>query len=180
MGLPVRTGLLIAGLAGGLAACGGGPGSPGTAGSEAPAVASPATGVPAPGFRLETPDGQAVDLADRGDQVWLIDFWATWCAPCREEIPMLGELQSAYGPRGFRVLAVSEEDAAVLRDYAAATPLPYTSLVGTAEVFEAYGVLALPMAYLIDRQGRIAESFVGPKPRKVLQGKIESLLAAEG
>jgi peroxiredoxin len=134
------------------------------------------TGSPAPGFTLQTPDGVSVRLSDGAGQVQLIDFWATWCAPCREEIPMLADLQATYGERGFRVLGIAEEEPSVLRDFAAAQPLRYTSLVGTADVFESYGVLSLPTAYLIDREGRIVELLLGPKPRKVLESKIQKLL----
>jgi peroxiredoxin len=167
-------GLLAVGLLALFAHCSGAP-RESAAGAAEQAPAS-GTGQPAPGFTLKTPEGSAVQLADGAGQVQLLDFWATWCAPCREEIPMLGELQATYGPRGFRVLGIAEEEPNVLRDFAASGSMRYTNLVGTSEVFEAYRVLALPTAFLIDRQGRIVESFLGPKPRKVLESKIEKLL----
>ena len=130
----------------------------------------------APEFTLRGLDGQEVRLADSAGQVRLVDFWATWCAPCREEIPMLNELQTQYGARGLRILAISDEEAAVIREFVADKDVRYTNLVGTDEVIEAYGVLGLPAAYLIDGEGRVVDSFLGPKPRRVLVEKIESLL----
>jgi peroxiredoxin len=130
----------------------------------------------APDFTLPTVDGEQVSLAGTDGQVRLIDFWATWCAPCREEVPMLNELQASFGERGFRILAISDEDAEAIREFVAHHGVVYTNLVGTEEVFEAYGVPGLPAAFLLDAEGRVVESFMGPKPRKVLVQKIEALL----
>jgi thiol-disulfide isomerase/thioredoxin len=132
----------------------------------------------APEFSLPGLDGREVRLADFEGSIRLVDFWATWCAPCREEIPMLNELQASYGERGFRILAISEEEADVIREFVEREEVRYLNLVGTAEVAEAYGVLGLPSAYLLDREGRVVETFVGPKPRRVLVERIEALLAA--
>ena len=130
-------------------------------------------------FTLNDLQGDQVQLSDSAGQVRLIDFWATWCAPCREEVPMLNELQASYGPQGFQILAISDEEADVIRDFVKDHEVEYLNLVGTEEVVEAFGVLGLPAAYLVDGEGRVVESFFGPKPRRVLVEKIESLLAAQ-
>ena len=143
----------------------------------APTAAPTAEPEAAPDFALPALDGREVRLADLHGTIRLVDFWATWCAPCREEIPMLNELQASYGERGFRVLAISEEEAEVIREFVEREGVQYLNLVGTAEVVEAYGVLGLPAAYLLDREGRVVETFMGPKPRRVLVDKIEALLA---
>ena len=144
-----------------------------TAGS---ATASDGDAVIAPDFALESLEGEQVRLSDSSGKVRLIDFWATWCAPCREEIPMLNELQASYGERGFQILAIAEEEQDVIRDFVEEYGVEYLNLVGTEDVSEAYGVLGLPAAYLLDGEGRVIETFLGPKPRSVLVKKIEALL----
>jgi thiol-disulfide isomerase/thioredoxin len=131
----------------------------------------------APEFALESLEGEQVRLSDSSGKVRLIDFWATWCAPCREEIPMLNELQASYGERGFQILAIADEEQDVIRDFVEEYGVEYLNLVGTEDVSEAYGVLGLPAAYLVDGEGRVIETFLGPKPRSVLVKKIEALLA---
>jgi thiol-disulfide isomerase/thioredoxin len=134
----------------------------------------------APDFTLETLGGEDVRLADSAGQIRLIDFWATWCAPCREEIPMLNELQAEYGERGFRVLAIAdpEDDLDAVREFVEQHGVEYLNLIGTEAVTEAYEVPGLPTAFLVDREGRIVDSFFGAKPRRVLVKKIEALLEA--
>ena len=130
----------------------------------------------APEFTLNDLSGAPVSLADSAGRVRLIDFWATWCPPCRDEIPMLNELEQSYGSLGLTILAISDESTDVLQEFAASNKMAYTSLVGTERVAMKYGVLGLPTAYLLDQEGRVVESFFGPKPRKVLEGKIRELL----
>jgi len=174
--------LVLVGLTLAAAGCGGDSYSDGarTEASAEPAGDQVGTsdGATAPDFVLPTLDGASVSLGETAGQVRLIDFWATWCVPCREEIPMLNELQATYGDRGFRVLGISDEEAGLIRDFVKENGVEYTNLVGTEEVTEAYGVLGLPAAYLLDREGRVVDSFLGPKPKKVLIEKIETLLEA--
>lgn len=89
---------------------------------------------------------------------------------------MFNELQEAYGEQGFTILAVSDETAEVQRPFADEYAMLYTNLVGTQEMVLDYGVLSLPTAFLIDRDGRIVDHFIGPKPRRVLEKKIRALL----
>jgi peroxiredoxin len=163
-----------------LVACTGG-GAPGGAQAASQARASGGAGgagLAAPEFTLADLDGREVSLSDFAGQVVLLDFWATWCAPCREEIPMLNELHTTFGERGFTILAISDEDAGAIREFVADHAVIYPNLVGTTEVSESYGVLGLPTGYLVDAEGKIVESFMGPKPSKILTSKIEALLEA--
>jgi thiol-disulfide isomerase/thioredoxin len=132
----------------------------------------------APDFTLPRVGGGDVSLAAGKGTVRLVDFWATWCAPCREEIPMLNELQRTYGERGFQILAISSEDAALIEEFVAEQGVEYTNLVGTDELAQEFGAIGLPTAFLIDAEGRVAEVYFGSKPRAVLEEKIEELLAA--
>lgn len=140
------------------------------------AAAEPSGPGMAPEFVLDDVSGNPVRLSDSQGQVRLIDFWATWCAPCREEIPMFKELYQTYHDRGFTILAISDESSNVIKEFVDRHEIGYPNLVGSEQVVTDYGVLALPMAFLIDREGKIVESFVGPKPRKVLEPKIQQLL----
>lgn len=132
----------------------------------------------APEFTLSTPDGKQVSLSDSAGKVRLLDFWATWCAPCREEIPFLNQLQAKYGERGFEVIAISDEAGDVIAEFMAEHDVKYTNLIGNDDVSEAYQVLGLPAAYLLDAEGRVVSTFMGPKPEGLLERKIDDLLAA--
>jgi thiol-disulfide isomerase/thioredoxin len=149
------------------AACGGPAGS-----HDAKAQADAA----APDFELADLGGAKVRLSDSAGSVRLIDFWATWCAPCREEIPMLKELHEEYADAGLTILAISDEEADIVAPFAEEHGITYTNLVDGFEVFSEYGALGLPTAYLVDADGKIVEEYFGPKPREVLERRIRELL----
>lgn len=154
-----------------------------TAADGEPAIAAGDAGSMAPDFTLKDLDGRDVRLADSAGRVRLIDFWATWCAPCREEIPMFKELHRTYGPRGLTILAISKDEggAEVVRPFVDKHGIPYTNLLATDEVDAAFGgVPGLPTTFLVDGQGKIVERLIGPKPRRVLEEKIRRLLGEEG
>ena len=130
----------------------------------------------APDFTVQSLDGGEFRLSETNGKIRLIDFWATWCAPCREEVPMLNQLQADYGDQGLLVLAITDEESEIVRDFVEEHGVEYTNLIGTTEVAEAYGVLGLPAAYLVDAEGRLVKTFLGPKPRRVLVEQIEALL----
>jgi thiol-disulfide isomerase/thioredoxin len=130
----------------------------------------------APDFTLPSLDGEPFRLSETQGKIRLIDFWATWCAPCREEVPMLNELQAEYRDQGLLILAITDEEAGVVRDFVQEHGVEYLNLIGTGEIAEAYGVLGLPAAYLVDAEGQLVKTFLGPKPRRVLVEQIEALL----
>ena len=154
-----------------------------TGGAGAPEPADPNGAVAAPDFVLQDLDGNPVRLSDYDGHVRLVDFWTTWCAPCREEIPMFKELQETYGPDGFTILAIAMDDAGleVIKPFAEKHQLSYLNLVGTKEVEGQFvGVMGYPTAFLIDRNGNIVgKPMFGPKPRKVLEKKIVDLLGED-
>ena len=90
---------------------------------------------------------------------------------------MLNELQLAYGERGFDIIAISPEEASVLEEFMAENPVEYISLIGTEELVHEYKAMGYPTAFLIDGDGYVVDFFFGPKPRSVLEKKIEELLA---
>jgi thiol-disulfide isomerase/thioredoxin len=166
----------------GLAACGMGTRPDGRAPAGATSDGSSGPAREAPDFALRDLGGQLVRLSDFQGQVRLVDFWATWCAPCREEIPVFNELQREYGERGFKLLAIAMDDAPeqVVPVFARRHGISYSVLFGTEEVAEAYGpILGYPTKFLVDRQGRIVGSFIGPVPKSVLAERIRALLAQD-
>ena len=132
----------------------------------------------APAFELPDVDGNVIRLADSNGKIRLVDFWATWCVPCRKEVPMFNELQELYRDDGFEIVGIAEfnDSPEAVREFLTENKVAYRNVLGTEEVTKAYKVFALPSAYLVDREGNIVESFVGPKPRKVLEKKIRELL----
>lgn len=135
--------------------------------------------IKAPDFTLKDLDGKAVRLADFKDKVVLLAFWATWCPPCRAEIPHFKELQEKYGSKGLAVVGISLDQggAAAVKPFAAANRINYTMLLDSGEAARAYGgVRSIPTTFLIDRKGNIARKFVGYQSKDVFEREIQRLL----
>jgi peroxiredoxin len=123
-----------------------------------------AVGKPAPVFSLKDADGKAVAPADYKGKVVLLDFWATWCGPCKVEIPWFIDFERQFKDQGFAVLGVSmdEDGWTAIKPYVATMKMNYRVLLGNDDVSAAYGGLdALPTTLLIDRQGKIASVHEG-------------------
>ena len=137
-------------------------------------------GEKAPDFTLKDENGDTVRLADSAGTVRLVDFWATWCAPCRTEIPMFRELRTAFPKEGFTLLTVAMDDPRdPIAPFVKENGIDYPVLLGTEERQDAFGgVVGYPTKFLLDRDGKIRASWIGPVPRKVLEEKIRELLAA--
>ncbi|WP_108127095.1 TlpA family protein disulfide reductase [Saccharospirillum mangrovi] len=126
-------------------------------------------------------DGQPVSLNDLRGQVVLLDFWASWCGPCRESFPWMNTVQQRFGDQGLVIVGVNlDQDPAAARDFLTKVPADFTILLDTqAQWPEAYGLFGMPSSYLIDRQGRIRASHIGFHGNKVAdyEASIEQLLA---
>ena len=134
----------------------------------------------ATGFTLSVMEGGSATRADYAGRVLLLNFWATWCGPCRIEMPWFVEFQDAFAERGLAVLGVSVDDGwDVVRAFLALSPVDYRiALADTAERLAPFGPISvLPPTWLIDRQGRLAATHVGLVDRSVLESDIEQLLA---
>ena len=121
---------------------------------------------PAPGFTLTTQDGKQVSLADLKGQVVMINFWATWCGPCRKEMPLLDALYKRYSKLGFTLVGVNvEEDPSGAGAYLEETPVSFPILFDSNnEVSELYDVNAMPSTVMVDRQGNMRFLHKGYKP----------------
>jgi cytochrome c biogenesis protein CcmG, thiol:disulfide interchange protein DsbE len=150
-----------------------------------PAIAQgPASMVdkPAPPFVRTDLQNHPVDLTSYRDHVVLLNFWATWCAPCQIEIPQFVRWQSAYGAQGLQILGVSmEDDSAPALALTRRRHVNYPVLMGDAKLGRLYGgVLGLPVTFLIDRQGKIAAVYKGQTDLSVMEREIRRLLSAGG
>jgi peroxiredoxin len=159
-----------------LAGCGGAPDS------VRAAVKAETARKPAPDFTLKDGDGKVVKLSDYKGKVVLLNFWATWCGPCKIEIPWFVEFEQNFRDKGFAVLGVSmdEEGWSVVKPYVAAHKVNYRMLIGDDMTAQMYGgVESLPTSFLIDRQGRTAAVHIGLVSKKVYQDDIAQLLGKE-
>jgi len=132
----------------------------------------------APDFVAVDTDMKDVKLSDYRGKVVLLNFWASWCAPCLKELPRFSAWQRDYGVEGLQILGVSmDDDAAPVRRLLAKHPLAYPILMGDAKLGEAFGgVLGLPCSYLIDTEGRIVARFRGEGDLKQIEAQIKALL----
>jgi cytochrome c biogenesis protein CcmG/thiol:disulfide interchange protein DsbE len=129
----------------------------------------------APGFRLEDITGKVVDYSQFDGNVVLVDFWATWCPPCRRGIPELAELHQKYASKGFQVIGISLDASGseVVRKFSKDYKIPYTVLMGNRQVVTEWQVgSSIPTAFLVNRQGEIVKPFVGYQQKEVLEQEI--------
>ena len=131
-------------------------------------------------FTLKDSNGATVRLSDYKGKVVLLNFWATWCGPCKVEIPEFVEAYNKYRDKGFVILGVLSEDeptAKDLQDFMGEFKMNYPVLQANAELAESFGPLwALPTSFIIDRQGQVCSKHMGPVSKEALEREISGLL----
>ena len=129
-------------------------------------------------FTLQDMNGNKVKLSDYRGRVVLLEFWATWCPPCRASIPGLEKIHKAYKEKGLVVLAVSMDEGewssvqSFMKDYG----ITYTVLKGTDAVAVQYRVRAIPLLFILDKEGKIAKRYPGFGTEEDLENDIKAIL----
>jgi thiol-disulfide isomerase/thioredoxin len=148
--------------------------------SEPEGIESFKVGDSAPDLGVAILQGAPVALGE-GDNVHIIEFWATWCAPCKDSAPHLSELQNTYGDQGLVVLGISEEEESVVKPYLAeyGADMAYTIALDPEgltqkKYLEGYGIQGIPWAFLVDREGKVA--WVGHPMAPELETELKLLL----
>ena len=131
-----------------------------------PALAANPTGAPAPPFTLAAKGGSNVSLAQYKGNVVMINFWASWCGPCRQEMPLLETIYKKYNKMGFTMLGVNvEPDSNAANDWLKATPVSFPILYDRdSKVSKLYDVAGMPSTVIIDRSGKVRVLHRGYKP----------------
>lgn len=150
--------------------------------SERPSPARPAArqGPLVPEFELPRLGGGTLKLADLRGKIVVIDFWATWCPPCRAEMPWLVAMAKKYEPRGVVFVAISEDDPPgqipLVTEFSREVPgLERFAVLGDPEIESRYGVTSLPTLFIVDGEGRLVQSFKGAASEATVVGLIDSL-----
>jgi cytochrome c biogenesis protein CcmG/thiol:disulfide interchange protein DsbE len=162
-----------------------------TPGSGAPDYISPLNGKPAPIFALDDLNGKKVSLASYRGKAVLINFWATWCAPCKLETPWLVELRNKYAAQGFEVLGVDTEGDDLAKSdkagwanaenkagkFVAEMKVPYPVLLDGDSISRDYGGLDdLPASFFVDRNGKVVATTVGLNSESDIEADIKKAL----
>jgi len=134
---------------------------------------------PAPDFSLQALDGKTTRLSDFRGKAVLLNFWATWCSPCKIEMPWFVDLQKEYGSQGLQIVGVAMDDASKedIAKFAKDMGVNYPILIGKEAVGDEYGgVPALPESFLIARDGRIVDRIIGLKGKAEIEDAVKKAL----
>ncbi len=136
-------------------------------------------GQPAPEFALQSLDGKTVHLSDFRGKAVLLNFWATWCEPCKIEMPWFVDLQKEYGPEGLQIVGVAMDDSGAedIAKFAQKMGVNYPILIGKEAVGDSYGgVQFLPATFYIDRDGKVVDKIFGLKGRGEIEDDVKKIL----
>lgn len=144
-------------------------------------IPAPQVGFLAPAFSLETPDGQEIALDELRGKVVLVNVWATWCPPCRAEMPAMQRVYEEYQVQGFEILAVNstvQDTRSNIEPFVSEYGLTFPILLDRqGEVTRLYRVMSLPTSFFIGKDGVISEVVIGgPMDEALLKARIENLL----
>jgi len=132
----------------------------------------------APDFNLQTLDGKTMKLSDFRGKAVLLNFWATYCEPCKVEMPWFVELQKEYGPQGFQIVGVANDDASTedIAKFAKAMGINYPILIGKDPVSDSYDISVLPTSFFLDRDGKLIAREFGLQSRSVFVDHIKKAM----
>ncbi len=134
-------------------------------------------GKEAPDFSLSDINGKQVSLSEFKGKVVILDFFASWCPPCRQEVPDFIELEKAYGDKGFTVIGVALVSAEDAKDFAAKFGINYPVLVDDGKASDLYGpIRSIPTTFVLDKSGKIVKLYIGFRPKNIFEQDIKELL----
>jgi peroxiredoxin len=135
-------------------------------------------GKQAPGWELEDASGSKVKLSDFEGKIVLLDFWATWCPPCVQEIPGFIKLHEKYKDKGVAVVGVSLDQGGwqAVKPFIEKHKVTYPIVLGNMEVAQAYEIQPIPTTFILDPSGKIVNTLIGYHPPEVFEKEIEALL----
>jgi thiol-disulfide isomerase/thioredoxin len=136
----------------------------------------------APDFSLESLDGKTLRLSDLRGKAVLLNFWATWCGPCKIEMPWFVDLQKQYGSQGLQIVGVAMDDASKedISKFAKDMGVNYPILIGKESVGDQYGgVPALPESFLISRDGKIVDKIIGLRGKAEIEDAVKKTLETQ-
>jgi thiol-disulfide isomerase/thioredoxin len=139
-------------------------------------------GSTAPDFTLDSVDGKSVKLSSLRGKAVLLNFWATYCGPCKIEMPWFVEMQKEYGPQGFQIIGVAMDDASKedIAQFAKDMGVNYPILLGKEAVGLSYGgVNVLPTTFFLDRNGKVIAREFGLQSRSIFEDHIKEALGSE-
>jgi thiol-disulfide isomerase/thioredoxin len=148
-------------------------------------VLSGGVGQPRPDFVLRDVDGVSRSITEWDGQVLLVNFWATWCPPCRSEMPRLIELQETYGDQGLQIIGVALDSPELVKAYADAIGADYPMLWGEQDAIDAahgfgFDVIGLPISAIVDRDGTVRTIHIGEMRDEHLAELVVPLVTGEG
>ena len=150
-------------------------------GSTAPSGSDPAIGSVAPEFSLKSvPDGKTVTLSSLRGKAVVVNFWATWCGPCKIEMPWLVDLQKKYGDQGLQIVGITKDDTNedTIAKFTQKMGVNYTVLVGNQQVVDLYGgVGGLPTSFFVNRSGKVVHEIVGLDSESKFEDAIKKALS---
>jgi thiol-disulfide isomerase/thioredoxin len=156
------------------------PSTQNVSGSPAPSGVDPAIGSVAPDFSLKSvPDGKTVTLSSLRGKAVVVNFWATWCGPCKIEMPWLVDLQKKYGDQGLQIVGITKDDSneATIAKFTQKMGVNYTVLVGNQQVVDSYGgVVGLPTSFFVNRSGKVVHEIVGLDSESKFEAAIKQAL----
>ena len=131
----------------------------------------------APEFSFKTLDGKTTSLSELRGRVVILNFWATWCLPCRSEIPTFGAMQKDFEAQGLTIVGVTFDDSAsAVKTFQKDLPMEYTVATSEARPPQEFSYVGLPTTFIIDREGKIREKIVAPREREQFEAFVKPLL----
>jgi len=129
-------------------------------------------------FSLKDASGKTVVIKDYRGKVVLLNFWATWCGGCKEELPWFAEFERKYGRKGLAVVGISLDDGGwnVVKPFLAKTDVPFQILLGDDATAKLYRIEAMPDTFLIDRRGKVATAYAGLVDKDNVEANLKALL----